>query len=81
MNCWEFKQCGREQGGFNAKELGVCPAYPSHGKHCARVTGTLCSGKVAGTFSTKLGSCMSCDFYRSHNYDRSYGKVAVLAGV
>lgn len=24
INCWEFKQCGREPGGARAEELGVC---------------------------------------------------------
>lgn len=23
-NCWEFSKCGREPGGVNAEELGVC---------------------------------------------------------
>lgn len=51
MECWKYKQCGREVGGFNSKKLGICPAYPDHGKHCARIAGTLCSGKVQGTFA------------------------------
>jgi len=25
-NCWEFMKCGREPGGVNAIELGVCRA-------------------------------------------------------
>lgn len=25
INCWEFKQCGREPGGKRVDELGVCP--------------------------------------------------------
>ena len=72
MNCWDFKKCGREAGGAKAKELGVCPAYPTHGKHCARVAGTLCGGKVQGSFAMKVASCMQCDFYKSADYDRSY---------
>jgi hypothetical protein len=72
MNCWEFKKCGRELGGVKAKELGVCPAYPNHGRHCARLTGTLCGGKVQGTFAMKVGNCIQCDFYKSGDYDRTY---------
>ena len=72
MNCWEYKKCGREAGGKNAGELGVCPAYPDQGRHCARVAGTLCGGKVQGIFATKLVNCMKCDFYTSEHYDRSY---------
>lgn len=72
MNCWEFKKCGREAGGAKAVELGVCPAYPNHGNHCARVTGTLCGGKVQGSFALKLKNCMECDFYKSPSYDKAY---------
>lgn len=70
MNCWEFKKCGREAGGIKATELGICPAYPDNGKRCARVAGTLCGGTVQGTFAMKIGSCMTCDFYKSEHYDR-----------
>jgi hypothetical protein len=72
MNCWEFKKCGREQGGSNTNEFGVCPAFPSHGKHCARVAGTLCGGEVQGGFTAKLINCMQCDFYNTPHYDKSY---------
>ncbi len=72
MNCWEFKKCGREAGGAKAGKLGVCPAYPDQGKHCARVAGTMCGDKVQGSFAMKLPTCMQCDFYKSPNYDRKY---------
>ncbi len=72
MNCWEFKKCGREAGGAKAKELGVCPAYPIHGNHCARIAGTLCGGKAQGSFAMKVATCMQCDFYNSGHYDRNY---------
>lgn len=71
MSCWEFKRCGREKGGAREREPGACPAYPASGTQCARVTGTLCGGKVQGTFATKLGNCMDCDFYKSPHYTRS----------
>ncbi len=70
MNCWEFKKCGREEGGAKAQELGVCPVYPDGGKKCARITGTLCGGEVQGTFVNKLSNCMKCDFYKSEHYQR-----------
>ncbi len=75
MNCWEFKKCGREQGGSKSDEFGIYPAYPDHGKHCARVAGTLCGGQVQGAFAAKLGNCSQCDFYQSSNYDKSYKEV------
>jgi len=70
MNCWEFKQCGREAGGAKAKEFGVCPAYPDHGRECATKAGTLCGGKVQGTFADKMNSCLKCAFYQSDHYAR-----------
>ena len=80
MNCWEFKKCGRENGGVNARELGECPAIPEHGKHCARVAGTMCGGEVQGSFATKLHNCMKCDFYKSPHYDKSYNGTAFNNG-
>ena len=79
MNCWEFKNCGREEGGTKAGEMGVCPAYPDHGKHCARIAGTLCGGAVQGVFASKLSTCLKCEFYRSDFYDRNYSDGHVNA--
>ena len=74
MNCWEAKKCGREANGIHVKELGVCPVAVEkkldsvHGGSCAGracwvVAGSLCGGKVQGTFATKFDSCETCDFY------------------
>ena len=74
LNCWEFKKCGREPGGIKAVELGVCPASTemrlngvnngkNAGRTCWAIAGTLCGGKVQGTFALKLGNCMNCQFY------------------
>jgi hypothetical protein len=71
MNCWEFKKCGREKGGAKAEELGVCPAYPKHGKTCAKIAGTFCGGKVQGTFASKLANCLVCEFYKSPQYNKA----------
>ena len=75
MNCWEFVKCGREPNGAKAKELGVCPAYPDHGQHCAWTTGTLCGGAVQGSFAMKFRSCMECEYYNSPHYDKTYNKA------
>lgn len=75
QNCWEFKKCGREPGGKNVAELGVCTAAAAskaqgmnHGSNggrvCWAVAGTLCGGKVQGTFAMKLAGCMACEFYK-----------------
>ena len=75
LNCWEFKRCGREPGGAKVAELGPCPAARRESAHgvngginggrlCWALTGTLCGGKVQGTFAHKLANCMQCDFYQ-----------------
>ncbi|MDI6815946.1 MAG: hypothetical protein QME41_01970 [Actinomycetota bacterium] len=58
MNCWEMKKCGRDLS-------NDCPAYPANGCECWRVAGTMCGGKVQGTFAQKLVNCMECDFYKA----------------
>ena len=75
-NCWEAKKCGREPKGAKVAELGVCPVTVetkldavhggSHaGRACWVVAGSLCGGKVQGTFAAKFENCESCDFYAS----------------
>ena len=75
LNCWEVKKCGREPGGAKEKELGICKAAielrtnginngKNGGRACWAITGTLCGGKVQGSFAEKLGNCMTCVFYQ-----------------
>ncbi len=74
-NCWEFKKCGREPGGFRVAELGICPAAErpyldgthggkNAGRACWVIAGTFCGGAVQGTFAQKYKTCEQCDFYR-----------------
>jgi hypothetical protein len=74
MNCWEFKNCGRQAGGHKVAELGICPATTTRsldsihggqnaGRACWVVAGTLCKGQAQGTFAQKYKNCESCDFY------------------
>lgn len=74
-NCWEHKKCGRQPGGVNVHDLGVCAASTEHrldgvhdgieaGRACWVVAGTLCGGEVQGTFAHKLANCMDCEFYK-----------------
>lgn len=76
LNGWEFKKCGREAGGVNAEELGVCPATTAEklnavhggknaGRTCWVVAGTMCKGRVQGTFANKYQDCYLCDFFRA----------------
>ena len=74
LNCWEIKQCGREYGGTKVTELGECPASTEkrlHGIHggnnagraCWVVAGSMCGGKIQGTYAEKYDNCTLCDFY------------------
>jgi len=75
QNCWEFKECSREPGGKKASELGECPSAiasevdgihegKNGGRVCWAVAGTMCDGKVQGTFATKISTCQDCGFYK-----------------
>lgn len=85
-NCWEVKKCGREPGGLKVRELGVCPAAESTaangihggrkgGRACWVVTGTLCGNQVQGNFATKVGKCMSCEFFRQVQAEEGRGFI------
>lgn len=74
-NCWEFKGCGRHTGGAHEKDLGICPATTeaklngvhegkNAGRACWVVAGTMCGGKVQGSFAQKYENCENCDFYK-----------------
>ena len=75
-NCWEVKNCGRQQGGQKTAELGECIAAGEKrthgvnggingGRACWVISGTLCGGKVQGTYADKLGNCLKCEFYQT----------------
>jgi len=75
LNCWEVMRCGREKGGQNIAQYGVCPAAADEsfeginsgkcaGRICWAVAGTLCGGCVQGSFAEKRTSCLNCDFYQ-----------------
>jgi len=77
-NCWEVMKCGREPDGNQVDDLGVCSAaLPSEydgmnggvyaGRFCWSVAGTLCGGKIQGTFADKLMSCLDCEFLKKVN--------------
>ncbi|MBU0676124.1 MAG: hypothetical protein KJ950_15915 [Proteobacteria bacterium] len=74
-NCWEVKQCGRQPGGKNVLEYGLCPVTISGkfdgvnqgengGRFCWRIAGTLCGGEPQGTAAQKLFNCLTCEFFR-----------------
>jgi hypothetical protein len=80
LNCWEFKKCGRQPGGHKAAELGICPVTTyqglngahggkNAGRACWVVAGSLCGGKIQGTFAQKLHNCWRCDFMNTVKKD------------
>jgi hypothetical protein len=73
LNCWEYKNCGREKGGLMTPILGECPV-PSFmkydglngglgaGRSCWMVPHSLCASRNAsGTGSHR---CYTCEFYK-----------------
>ncbi len=74
LNCWEFQECGRIEGGSKAHTLGVCPAATQKetdgihggkngGRVCWAVAGTFCGGKPQGVFADKFKDCANCSFF------------------
>ena len=75
-NCWDIMKCGRQAGGRNIGEFGICPASTESrldgihggrnaGRSCWVVAGTMCHGRPQGTFAQKTRNCGNCPFYSS----------------
>ncbi len=75
VNCWEFKECGREPGAAAGFAAGACPAATdgsfdginggtNGGRICWVVAGTYCEDKVQGTFAKKRSDCVWCEFFQ-----------------
>lgn len=88
LNCWQYKHCGREAGGKNAHELGICPATMAKevdtlhggvngGRCCWAVTGTLCEGKVQGSVGAKTKNCLKCEFFQLVSQEEGNDLVGV----
>lgn len=60
--CWVYMKCGRDSN----NEI-KCPAFPHFGRICWAIAGTLCSGKVQGTFAQKCNNCRECEFFKHVN--------------
>ena len=76
LNCWEFKQCGREPGGENVDARGICPVATEKsmdgihrgdnaGRVCWVVAGSYSGGEAQGHFASQLTSCTECDFFNA----------------
>jgi hypothetical protein len=74
LNCWEFKNCGKNPGGEKADTIGICPAATEKradklnrgingGRVCWAVKNTLCDDGVQKVFAVRLAKCLQCEFY------------------
>ncbi len=90
-NCWQRMNCGREPGGQNAADQGVCPAATDtlgdganggtrSGRICWDVAGTFCCGAVQGSFAAKELSCFGCDFFKFVQNEEGPGFVLLRQG-
>jgi len=57
--CWQCIGCGIE-----TDPARRCPAYPYFGRICWAIAGTMCHGKVMGTYAEKIHDCHQCPFFR-----------------
>ncbi len=75
LNCWEITKCGREPGGDNIKELGICAAAIdtsssgtnggiNAGRICWAVAGTLSGREACGRFAKNIHSCLACKVFK-----------------
>ena len=72
LNCWEFKNCGREKGGLMVSVLGECPvsaAMGFDGTNGGLAGGRACwmvreSNRLARAQVCPGASCHACEFYR-----------------
>jgi hypothetical protein len=89
LNCWEFLQCGREPGGANASEFGVCSAAAdtslnginggvNGGRICWACAGTLCGSEVHGTFAQKQHDCQACNFFMQAQVEESLSEAELF---
>jgi hypothetical protein len=90
VNCWEFKKCGRQPGGHKEKELGTCPVTvqgdldgahegKNGGRACWVIAGSLCGGKIQGTYAQKLSNCWRCDFMNTVKKEEEPAEVGFSA--
>ncbi len=90
LNCWQFKNCGREKGGLLADVLGECPVSTMmkyDGTHGGRGAGRICWMVPLSTCrkeSTRLGlsqRCHACEFYRRVVYEEAEKATCTYASV
>lgn len=74
LNCWEYKNCGREKGGLLENLLGECPvstAMKHDGQNGGKGAGRVCwmVSSEEGVMPCGRQSCCACDFYNRVVYE------------
>lgn len=73
-NCWDIARCGRQPGGENVGQDGVCKVSTNEyydgtngginaGRCCWRVSGTLFGGDGKCQMLNSISSCNECEVY------------------
>lgn len=73
MNCWEYMKCGREAGGKNSSESGVCPVAEdvsanslnmglNGGRICWVIVDDLSEKNIKCSGTHDKDSCLFCEF-------------------
>jgi len=73
-NCWQFKKCGREPGGKDALQSGICPVAleteadglhngENGGRCCWVLTDSACQENPHDLCLETIRKCRECDFY------------------
>ena len=79
LNCWQFKNCGREKGGLLAGALGECPVSTAlkydgmndgvgAGRACWMVEDSCC--RAAALTRGQGNLCRHCEFYQRVLYEQ-----------
>ena len=74
LNCWQFKNCGREPGGDKVLTRGPCPVAlemaadgihngKNGGRCCWVITNSVYEGNTPGFCLERSRKCRECDFY------------------
>lgn len=85
LNCWQFKNCGREKGGLLANNSGECPVstmLKMDGLNDGRGAGRACWTVSKPPSSPCYGrTCHTCDFYRRVVFEEENKTSGRLASV
>jgi len=79
LNCWQFKNCGREKGGLLAGALGECPVASAlkydglndgvgGGRACWMVEDSCC--RMIALARGQGNPCRHCEFYQRVLYEQ-----------